>query len=474
MAGPSTVGPGAAGLGRSALLLLGLRLLGVAGQLILLAYLANRLSMAQMAVFALCYAALGLVRVLGPLGMDQASLRLLALTRQAGGTGSDPAARLAGAGLAMSALTGVLVAMLAAVLLLAGWLPGFSGGLDPVTGWAMVAALPAHVLIGLLVGQLRGLGHNLAAQAPEALVLQLGTLGLVGLAGAQWAVPALALASWAVVIIQLFLRHLALRRRRESRLPARFGRAECLALLRSGWPVLQAQGLNALSVRAPLFLAAATSSPALAAAAVAQLEVALRLGNLPSLLTGSVGATFCPRLARQARAGDRPGLARSRRAIGLMAGVPALAYLALSILLAGPVLEGVLPPAYRAAALPLGFIALAAAANAVWAGASYQLLMSDRAEVVRRYGLLRLAVLSLGALLLAPEWGAAGVAMAVAAGGVLADSGMALSLWREDRARLGERMPTHAAGRDAPRPSCQASRAAAQAKSRKAGFGRAK
>ena len=440
-------------LRRSAAALVAVRVAGVLCQLLVLTYLANRLSLPQMAVFALAYSGLGLVRVLGALGIDHASVRLLSVQLGAGTAPpmtrkmAEAAHRLAAAGLFLALLSGLILALPTAGLIavLTATPPqGPAPATSPLALWSLVAAVPAQALMGVMVGQIRGLGRNLSAQWPEALGLHLTTLALLLVLGAQAALPALALASWGVVCLQLLLRHRALRQLCPPHTPAdrahghcpdlagarrrqaRFGRAECAALLRCGWPILQAQGVSALATRAPLFLAALTTGPA----AVAVLEVALRFGTLPSLLTGSVGATFSPAVARQAARADQAALRQSRRTIGRLAGGPALLYLMACPLLAGPLLGWMLPDAYQAAVLPLTLIAFGSLLNAGFAGASFQLLMSSRAVLVRRYAMLRLGILCALSVMLGPLWGAVGIALAVAAGYAVADTGMALAVRR--------------------------------------------
>ena len=65
-------------LGESLILLI-LRAGGVVLQLFTTLYLVKQLSLPEMGLYSLFYAAMGMTRALGPLGMDQSSTRLISV-----------------------------------------------------------------------------------------------------------------------------------------------------------------------------------------------------------------------------------------------------------------------------------------------------------------------------------------------------------------------------------------------------------
>lgn len=153
------------------ILLTGIRGLGILFQALVILYLARSLSIEDMGLFAMIYAWLGLMRLLGPLGSDQIALR-----RISGDWGKTPAAQsISNASFVLTCLVGLGVALIAGVVLVR---------LSPFSRteiMAIVLATPAFALMGLLISQIRGFGQNLTAQAPEALGFHLFFGGLIAL-----------------------------------------------------------------------------------------------------------------------------------------------------------------------------------------------------------------------------------------------------------------------------------------------------
>jgi O-antigen/teichoic acid export membrane protein len=407
------------GMMGTAALLLALRLVGVALQLGTVAFLAHRLSMDGMALFALVFSGFGLARGVCCYGVDQALTRVLAADGAC--PPLAPRARRQIAAGWLIALAGSGLALLAVALPLALRLP-------PLQTAAILLALPAYALIGVLAGQMRGLSRPAAAQLPEVLILPALTLALMLLAAqsgrlaAETAIIALAAAGWGALILQLVL---ALRLGLRGQRPAR---ADITLLLREGHAIFQTQIFAYLATRAPLFSLALVAPPA----QVALMEVALRFGSAPTLLTNAVGASFSARFAQLAARRDQAGLRAARRQAGLLGALPAGAYLAVLVLGGGPLLALFLPESYQPAVPAMLLTAAAFSINAGFGPATYLLLMSGQAPRLRRYTLLRLGLLLGLGLPLGALWGAAGIGLALLAAHVVADGGAA----REAR-RLG-------------------------------------
>jgi len=408
-------------LGES-LVLIVIRALGVLVQLAVTVLVARTLTLAEMGLYALFLATVNLARGLGPLGLDQASTRLLALHADAG-VGNVRVRDLSLAGALLALAIAALAALSAALVL--GLEFGPSG-----YGWperlVFIATLPAFIGIGLFLGQLRGLGHNLWAQAPDALGLQLVNLALVAgfLARGELtllhAMAALAAGGWLVLAFQL-----AFRLRLGGFRPGLPAPRAMRDLAREGAGIFQAHVSTMATIHFPTYFAAAT----LGIPTVAILDIAQRFGNLGTLLTASVGATYNPSYARLSAGGDRVGLKALVRDAGLLAGLPAIA-IALLFAVAGQVLIGALfPEEYLAALVPMAIIAAGTAVNALFSPASNVFLMSGRARYVRHATLLALMVVVLGCWLLGPLWGATGVAVAILAGRIVRDGGLAAMLW---------------------------------------------
>lgn len=408
-------------LGES-LVLIVIRALGVLLQLVVTVLVAHSLTLAEMGLYALFLATINLARGLGPLGLDQASTRLLALHADAG-IDSARVRDLSLAGALLALAIAVLAALSAALVFGLGLGPS---GYGTAERRVFIATLPAFIGIGLLLGQLRGLGHNLRAQIPDALGLQVASLALVGLFLATGeltllhAMAALAAGGWLVLAFLL-----AFRLRLGGLRPGLPGSLALRDLVREGSGIFQAHVTTVATIHFPTYFAAAT----LGVSTVAILDIAQRFGNLGTLLTASIGATYNPSYARLGASADRLGLKALVRDAGLLAGLPAIA-IAVLFVVAGQFLIGALfPEDYLAALVPMAIIASGTAVNALFSPASNVFLMSGQAGFVRHATLLALGLVVLGCWLLGPLWGATGIALAILAGRIARDGGLAAVLW---------------------------------------------
>ncbi|MEY8119484.1 lipopolysaccharide biosynthesis protein [Falsihalocynthiibacter sp. BN13B15] len=399
----------------SSITLMGIRALGVGVQLATTIFLARNLTLLEMGQFALMYAALGLVRAIGSFGVDQASMRQIAGTMD-GRRVSTVAQKLSLAGIVIAMASGILISICVLCAQKLGLL-----GAQNATLFAMAA--PAYVLIGLLVGQVRGLGHNLAAQVPESIGLQLFIfLGLMpaylnGTLNGNDTLHALLWAGWLTLAIQILIRFFI-----GGGPIGSVDRASFKVLLSDGWSIFQAQIFTVLAMRAPIFLGTAL----LGAGGTAIIEVALRFGTLPSLLTSSVGATFSPAYARLSKDNNILGLNKARKQAGLLAGIPSFVYVLFCTLGGGVLIGWAFPASYSAAVLPISLIAFGSFVNAAFGPASNVFLMSGQAKIVRKYSILRLICVVAVSFLAGPIWGSVGIAIAILLGFALRDIGLSL------------------------------------------------
>lgn len=395
----------------SSVLLTGIRGLGILFQALVILYLARVLPIEDMGLFAMVYAWLGLMRFLAPMGSDQIAMR-----RISGEEGVTATAQsISNTSFALTGLVGIAVALIAAIVLV--WHTSFS----PVEIVAIGLAIPAFALMGLFISQIRGFGQNLAAQAPEALGFHLLFGSLIALLAFGDAVErttvllCLCIAGWGVTTLYLMLRlRIGVDWSRRPRL-IDIGR-----LAGEGFAIFQALLFTVLSARAPIFLAGVLAGPA----AAAVLEIASRFGNLASVTTTSVGATFSPQFARLAHQGDTVGLMKSLRLSALLAALPALSWLVILGVGASTAVSTLLPPAYADAYVPMLLVALASSINAAFGLASNLLLMSGSGKVVRWFSLLQFIAICLTASLLTPFYGVIGIAFTMVVGSVIRDGGL--------------------------------------------------
>ena len=392
-------------------LLTGIRALGILFQALVILYLARSLSIEDMGLFAMAYAWLGFMRMLGPLGSDQIALR-----RISGEGGKTPAAQsISNTSFALTCLVGFGVALIASAVLVR---------ISPFTRIEIMAiglATPAFALMGLFTSQIRGFGRNLTAQAPEALGFHLLFGGLIALFALEGFVELTAVlfclcaAGWGVTSLYLILR---IRIGVDwSRIPQP-GDIGCLAA--EGFTIFQAMLLTALSVRAPIFLAGALTGPADAGV----LEIATRFGNLASITTTSVGATFAPQFARLAHQSDSANLMKSLRLGAILAALPALGWLGVLCLAASTAVSTMLPPAYADAHASMLIVALAASLNAAFGLSGTLSLMTGSARILRLFSMAQLCVICLGSLAFVPNYGTTGITWAMVMGVLVRDGGM--------------------------------------------------
>lgn len=389
-----------------------IRAAGVGLQAVVFIALAHLLAVADMGVFVMVYAALGLVRALGSLGADQVVLRDVA----AGTPSAMPPQECVGAALLMTGISSLCLMALLSVV--------FSLDVLPLTVEevvAMVLGVPAFALTGVLAAYVRARGHNLAAQAPESIGQHLLFAILLSVwpfvLDRETALTILSLSGWAVLIIYCiicgYLPDSSIRKPSRSTLRG---------VLQEGGKVFLAMSATALSVRAPVWLAGLL----VGTNAAAIFEMANRFGSLAGITTSSVGATFSPHFARW-QTNERE-LDRSLRMSSLLAAAPAVLWL-LTVSISAPYAVGqVLPSDYAPAAYPMAVIALAFTLNAGFGMSTNLFFMTGRTMTVVWLSFGQLAVVCLGACWLGQFWGVAGIAWAMVIGAFVRD-GLCMMAW---------------------------------------------
>jgi len=403
------------GLIRSSLLLTLARAIGVSVQTITIFWLAHQLPLQDMGYFGVAYAALGLIRYLGPLGTDQITLKLIARSP------------LSGEVQAASGSSFWITSAVGAILLI-GFVAVASSRVSVGVTIATAAAIPAFALMGCFIGQVRGFGRNLSAQLPEAIgthALFGGLLVLSGPFGAERievVMTCLALSGWIVSGIYVAIRL------QTGPLQIAPATGRIILMLRDGFGMFQPLLLTAVAYRAPLFISALALGPH----AAAVVEIASRIGRASDIVTNSVGLTISPRFARLHHQGEFDQTRRiwGKGALGAM--VPAAAWLAALLVWGQTGLELFLPAAYADAYTPMALFAGATLANATFGLASNLMLMSGRERTVRLFSSLQLLAICVGSAALVPTWGMVGIGIAALLGSVTRDFGMTMFLLNSD------------------------------------------
>lgn len=401
-----------------------IRCAGVGFQALIIVLLANSISVVEMGLFSALYIFWGLTRALGPLGLDQLSMRDIARFAT-----SDPARAQAISGFAFFCVAGIglLVALVSASFLQLLAAAGVSLYTTP-TVIAAAAAAPAYALNGLLSAQLRGFGRAIHSQVSEAITLHalslaiMGLLAYNGLLSLESAIITQAAAAWVVFSI-----YAALRLRCGIDPAARLAPETRRRSLREAFQIWQALGLGNLSERLPVYICLALLGPA----ATAIIDIANRFGSLPSIVTDGVATTFAPVFA-QLHAGADPQEYRDTLTLSSwLAFLPAAAVLA-GLLLVGPwLLDVFFPPVYQKAFWPMVLICTATTINAAFGLASNTFMVTGRQTLVRRFSAYSLGFIVFGCFAFGWLWGALGIAAAILAGALIRDGGMAWMLSRD-------------------------------------------
>lgn len=409
---------------RDTLIIVSSRALGVIIQLYSLIILTRVFSLSDMGLFSLFYAATGIARALGPLGMDQASLKLLSVS-DVQSTSEGAVSRILTSGLFMCAIFCLFIISIGAFLAFFDIFPHAFGLAEQIIS---ICSAAGFICTSLVVGQLRGLGVNVSGQILDSFVLNLIFLVSIvlydysGLLTLNSAMFAMALSVWITFAMMLALQFRALSNLHRPS-SEHFAVADVKLLIVEGWKIFEAHIATVATHYAPIFLAGAIAGPH----TVALLDVAQRFGAVATILTASVGASYN---AVFARFYAERRFAELRRAVfdaGCIAGAPAALYAAF-LFGSGHILVGrFLPEAYLAAVPAMAIIALASTINATFGPVSNLYLMSGRAPLVRLFAIISLFTVIMGCIILEPIWGLVGISTSIAASKLVRDMGLAIA-----------------------------------------------
>lgn len=395
---------------RSSVLVTLIRAAGTLIQASTLLVLARSMPPASLGWFATAWTILSINRFLGPLGLDQITLS----GRIANGSPGEQATLIdASAVITIAALLTSLVLSGVSVLLV----PAAEIPVVAVVGLSM----PAFALCGLLTSYIRAQGNNLAAQAPESLLLPLFTL--VGFCGLLALGSMTLLNALLVVLVSIWLTlllYFAIAMSGSARVTFRCRPARLMPFVSECRSIVSAMAVTALAARSPIFLANLYLGPA----AAAVMEVGNRFGTLASIIQTSTGSTYSPSLAQAHAAGDRERASHLVSTGGALAGAGALIVL-LGLIVSFPFLTGpVLPTYYESSFLVMIAIGIATTINAAFGLASTYLFMSKRPEVVLGYSSAQLLCLASGSYLLAAPFGVTGISISILVATLLRDGGL--------------------------------------------------
>lgn len=401
--------------------IVGLRLANVPLQFALFTLIAWRYSLAQVGIYALFNAAWFFARQLGPMGLEQSSLRfipaLIAEGREAQAYRFERRARQ------LVFLTIGALSLVAAALIHLWDIAALSG----VSGWQFavgLAALPGYALVALLAGQFRARGEIRSGQWPDSILVPLVAMAVIqaahlaGQTSLFWLLGAHAVAVWCAVgaywLLSLF---------HPSQPQAPLTAAEVQNIRATSLTIALGGGVNVLSGRLPLILVSAM----IGAPAAALYEAAHRIGALGTLGTWAAGAAVSPMLSDAHARRQQQRLQDLFIAACWTAALPAAGILLVLL----PWSEAVLSlfgPQYTQAHWALLALAAFAAINAS-AGLTGNLFnMTGHEGTVLFFNMAQL----LSILILAPPLihfaGLAGAALAVVGGVIIRDIGMSILL----------------------------------------------
>jgi O-antigen/teichoic acid export membrane protein len=401
------------------------RIAGVVAQALVFVYLANRLSVHDMGMFAGVYVYWSLARMLGPFGFDQLSLREIAANNARGMKDAAQA-------LSNFAIICVVVANAALFLFAAGLLCLLSFyNIFVLSPWGILAAAggaPAYAIAGLLAGQLRGYERIISSQAIESIGLQLPMLAALGILDLGHGVNlGSALSAQAIVAWTVAAGYGLARIRCGIEISAQLTFSSRREFSVHAWQIWQALTITALANQMPTYVCLVL----LGAAPTGILDIATRFGTLPAIFITGVSTTFSPLLAGRYATQNMKGMGEALAVSSWLAFIPATGVLVILAFVGPWLLAHLFPVAYQQSYGPALIICSATAIAAGFSMASNAYLMSGGQNLVRLYSGLYLAVVVIGGVLLGLPFGVMGIAAAVLLGTTIRDVGLSLRLGRE-------------------------------------------
>lgn len=409
--------------------ILGVRGGGLVLQLLVFLLITRLLPIETVGYYAMINAGWLMARFLGPLALDQASMRFLSVFMERGqgdlATGMEQwSFRVV---LGCAGVVGLLIAGVGAVAIEMGLLE------VPMAVVAVVAVVvPIYAFMGLLVGQLRARQFAFWAQFPESallpLVMGIGVSAIAATATLDLFTLLVAQAASVVVATGVCL---LVRRPHRASVVGRFPPAERRRVREMAGPTWLSLAVNDLASRLLVFIAGGVVGPA----GGALIEAAQRFGGLPSLVTWAMGISVSPTLSLEF---DKKNLRRCGEIVSLgswIAFLPGLAFLVVLIFIGKPMLVWLVGPGYGDAYWPMVLICAAIVVNASAGLASNAMLITGHERTVFWFSAAKLAIVAVGGLTFGMAFGAVGIAAAFLVGWVVRDIGLTILLDR----RLGIR-----------------------------------
>ncbi|MDA1101085.1 MAG: lipopolysaccharide biosynthesis protein [Proteobacteria bacterium] len=400
---------------------MGLRLANVPLQFALFTLIAWHYSLADVGIYALFNAAWFFSRQLGPMGLEQSSLRFIpALVAE--GRGAQ-ARSLEHRARQLVFLTIGSLSLMAGLIIYLLDIADLSG----LTGWqfaAGLAALPGYALVALMAGQFRARGKIRAGQWPDSILVPIVAMVIIqaalstGQTSLFWLLGAHAVAIWCAVGFYwlLSIGHL-------SGCQAPLTAADVREIRAASLTIALGSGINVLSSRLPLiFVSAIIGTPA-----AALYEAAQRIGALGTLGTWAAGAAVSPMLSDAHARKQQDRLQDLLIAASWTALLPALIIL-LGLLPWGGIVLGLFGPQYAAAHSALLALAAMAAINASASLTSNAFNMTGHEKIVLQFNFAQLVIIFVLAPLLIHFLGITGAALAIMIGVVVRDIGMGFLL----------------------------------------------
>ncbi len=401
--------------------IVGLRLANVPLQFILFTVIAWHYSLAEVGVYALFNAAWFFARQLGPMGMEQSSLRfipaLLADDREAQSRRFERRARQ---------LVFVTVAAISSFAGMGIFLLDLTdlSGITAMQFTVGLIALPGYALVALMSGQFRAHGRVRAGQWPDSILFPIIAMAIVQLAhmteqdSLLWLLGAHALAIWSTAATYWLLSrsHLA---GPHAPLTA----VEVREIYTTSMTIALGSGVNVLANRLPLiFVSIIIGTPA-----AALYEAAQRIGALATLGTWAAGTAVSPMLS------DAHARKQANRMQDLLIAASWTAFLPALLMLMGVIPWGgailsLFGSQYADAHWTLVFLVVFAAINASAGLASHAFNMTGHQTIVLRFNAAQLLTILIFAPLLIHLTGIAGAALAVMLAAMVRDVGMGFLL----------------------------------------------
>jgi len=401
--------------------IVGLRLANVPLQFALFTLITWHYSLVEVGIYALFNAAWFFARQLGPMGLDQSSMRFIPALLAAGRV--PQARRLERKSRHLVFISVSAVALLCEVIIWTFDIRAISG----LTNWQFtigLAALPGYALVALMAGQFRARGWVRAGQWPDSILFPVVAICVIQIAqftehtSLLWLLTAHTLAIWCAVAIYWLMSRSHLSGPQE-----RMSNSEVTDIRTASMTIALAGAVNVLSNRLPLI----TVSILLGTPAAALYEAAQRIATLGTLGTWAAGVAVSPMMSDAHARKQKNRMQDLLIASSWTAFLPSLLMLVILI----PGAEFVLSlfgPEYAASQWALVVLTGFAVINASAGLTSNTFNMTGNEGIVLRFNCAQLLTILILAPVLTNLTGIAGAALAVLVATMIRDLGMGFLL----------------------------------------------